>query len=242
MQSCVKQYRDWEALNRPGFRQWIVGISAHANLDDSGQGMRAGMDDFKQKPITIETLTELQKSDEIASCTKKLDELEGNASRTAHLVDGGILPLKPRSMDKSAEGMTETVCLVATDSHPDQMPNELQSRGWKVVVANDGANCLRLLQMRNWDFVLIDDDLPQLPGASCIASFREWERNNRVNRQKNVFLVCEGDIPSPLDKRSMVQPPEGCDGVLGRPVPWTDLQLLLQSNSEDHGGLDIVVR
>ena len=247
VRSCVKQYRDWEAQNRAWFRQYIIGISAHANMNDSGQGIRAGMNEFKAKPVTIATLTELQQSEEVVSRTNQLDELEGSASRTSTVDDDDdILPLEPRSMlDTGMEGVSaELVCLIATDSptiQPNQLPPELQSLGWKVVVVNDGTDCMRLLQMRNWDVVLIDDDLPKLPGVSCIASFREWEGKNRVNLQKNVFLVCEGEIPSPLDKRSMVQPPEGCNGVLGRPVPWTDLQQLLQTNNGDRG-MDIVVR
>jgi len=126
-------------------------------------------------------------------------------------------------------------------TQPNPLKQELQSHGWKVVAVNDGTDCLRLLQMRNWDVVLIEDELPQLPGASCILAFREWEGKNRVNRQKNVFLVCEGDIPSPVDKLSLVQPPEGCNGVLGRPVPWKNLQFLLRPKDGDRG-MDIVVR
>jgi CheY-like chemotaxis protein/signal transduction histidine kinase len=45
---CVKQYREWELEVHPSFRQWIVGISAHANASDQDQGLEAGMDDFHE--------------------------------------------------------------------------------------------------------------------------------------------------------------------------------------------------
>ncbi|EEC49925.1 predicted protein, partial [Phaeodactylum tricornutum CCAP 1055/1] len=53
---CVKQYRDWERENRPWFRQLIIGISAHANANDSGQGIKVGMDQFWPKPVSIKKL------------------------------------------------------------------------------------------------------------------------------------------------------------------------------------------
>jgi len=243
--SCVMQYRDWEAENRSWFRQLIIGISAHANANDSGQGLTAGMDSFKSKPVSVETLSQLQQSDECLRRTKQLDELEVQNRRTS-MLDEDILPIEPRSMISSGvDGVPgELVCLLATDA-PTQQPNqlqiELQSHGWKVVMVNNGTDCLRFMQMRNWDVILIDDDLSQLPGAPCIVAFREWEAKNRVNGQKNVFLVCEGDIPSPSDKLALVQPPVGCNGVLGRPVHWKELQVLIQAKASDHE-MDIVVR
>lgn len=246
VRSCVKQYRDWEEQNRSWFRQFIVGMSAHANMNDSGQGKRAGMDSFKAKPITVDTLMQLQASDECFSRTQQLDELESEQHKGS-TADDDILPIAAQSVGVGigVDGMPgEIVCLVASDlpsTQPNPLKQELQSHGWKVVAVNDGTDCLRLLQMRNWDVVLIEDELPQLPGASCILAFREWEGKNRVNRQRNVFLVCEGDIPSPVNKLSLVQPPEGCNGVLGRPVPWKDLQFLLQPKDGDRG-MDIVVR
>ena len=243
--SCVKQYRNWEEQNRSGFRQLIIGMSAHANMNDSGRGRRAGMDDFRPKPITINTLTELQASNECFLRTEQLDNLEGG-----HRIDGTVEEdIWPQDVHRAhsghggAEFGRETACLLATDLSPallNTLQQELQFHGWDVVVVKDGADCFMALQMRNWDVVLIDDDLPQIPGVSCIMAFREWEEKNRVNRQKNVFLMCEGDIPSPDDKHAMVHLPEGCNGVIGRPVSWTILQSLMRPKDGDRG-MDIVV-
>jgi CheY-like chemotaxis protein/signal transduction histidine kinase len=73
---CVKQYREWELDVHPSFCQWIVGMSAHANVGDQDQGLKAGMDEFHPKPISIKTLTEIQQSDGIRTRSKMLDGLE----------------------------------------------------------------------------------------------------------------------------------------------------------------------
>ena len=48
---CVQQYRKWEEENRPSFRQYIVGISAHAGHKDIEKGLEIGMNDFYAKPV-----------------------------------------------------------------------------------------------------------------------------------------------------------------------------------------------
>jgi PleD family two-component response regulator len=167
--------------------------------------------------------------------------------RNNSIADEDILPQDRQTAHSGFGGavlVRETACLLATDlppTLPNTLQQELQSHGWNVVAVSKGTDCLTALQMRNWDVVLIDDDLPQIPGASCIMAFREWEEKNRVNRQKNVFLICEGDIPSPDDNLALVHLPEGCNGVIGRPVSWTYLQYLMRPKEGDRG-LDIVVR
>lgn len=273
---CVKQYREWESKNRPGFRQLIIGISAHASANDHGQGLKAGMDDFEPKPISIKTLTEMQDREVVRNRTKQLDELDRSTHSSissANVVDGETAngeiagpassalsaaskrPMqdnqemeakRPRtfSADEVEPAPTTPVCLIATDTptaKSSDVLTKLESSGWKVIVVHDGNDALRLLQMRNWDAVLIDDDLPVVAGTPCVAKFREWEQNNRVNKQKNVCLVCEGDIPSPDDKASVIQAPSGIDGVLRKPVQWKDLQYFIQRTKKD-GPLGIVVR
>jgi CheY-like chemotaxis protein len=123
-------------------------------------------------------------------------------------------------------------CLIATD-RPTRTSNQvlmkLEAQGWKVVIVNDGANALRMLQTRNWDAVLMDSDLPD--GLSSMEEFRTWEHDNRVNRQKNTFYVSVADIPSPADATSIVQAPSGFDYVLHKPVVWKDLKYLLDRDS-----------
>jgi CheY-like chemotaxis protein len=246
----VKQYRDWEKQNRSWDKQLIIGISAHEDMNDSGQGIRVGMDAFLPKPITSKTLTELQGSSAMILRTRKLDEWDSSVKRVSFVdsnPSGRGTPslFWPSSSNVSSTSVSvrERACLIATDTPAmryNTLSQQLESMGWKVVVINDGTDCQRLLRLRNWDAVLIDDDLPQRLGVSCIAAFRKWEGQNRVNGQKNIFLVCNGDIPSPSDQNSWIQAPNGCNGVLRKPVSFNDLQCLLNPGGAN-GGMGIVV-
>jgi CheY-like chemotaxis protein len=152
-------------------------------------------------------------------------------------------PRNPRHRDLSSGLMATTAvppnsvnkvlaCLIATD-RPTRTSNQvlmkLESQGWKVVIVNDGAHAIRMLQTRNWDAVLMDSDLPD--GLTSMEEFRTWEHDNRVNRQKNTFYVSVADIPSPADATSIVQAPSGFDYVLNKPVVWKDLKYLLDRDS-----------
>jgi CheY-like chemotaxis protein len=265
---CVQQYRDWEAKNRSWFHQLIIGISAHASANDHGQGLKAGMDAFEPKPISIKTLTEMQDREDVRNCTKQLNEMQASSvskTSSANVSNGEpVVPVPSAELKRGAEEIEELeskrrktvnagddheptvpVCLIATDTPTVKSSNvltNLEANGWKVIVIHDGNDALRLLQMRNWDAVLIDDDLPVLAGTPCVTKFREWEQNNRVNKQKNVCLVCDGDIPSPDDTASVIQPPAGIDGVLRNPVQWKDLNYHIEKTKRDGPLGTIVVR
>ena len=287
---CVKQYRDWEKQYRPDLRQYIVGISAHGGANDGNRGIKAGMNDFRPKPVSIKILKEIQKENEATDLSRRLDEigqvnsgLQSNSSSVASLsgaeqpaqvqkhpslfVGAGCSTKREPPNNLSAQHNTQfdvlqtsgkrqkleqgfvlsadqgaPVCLLATDT-PTQQPCEvltqLEREGWKVIVVHDGQDALRLLKLRNWNAVLIDDDLPVSGGAECAKGFRVWEQHNRVNRQRNVYMVCKVPIPSIFDKSSIVQPPTGFDGVLGTPVEWEQLNHMLRMKKDR--SLDIIV-
>lgn len=259
---CVKQYRAWEVQNRPWFRQLIIGISAHANMNDSGQGIEAGMDSFKPKPISIKTLTEPQESEIFIARSKQLDDLDERNNSACNANSGHKRSIEEASDKKISETpnlwkssndnlqqklkrlKAAPACLLASDTpslQSSQVLTYLEGSGWRVVVVHEGKEVLSLLKTRNWDAVLIDDDIAKENGECFISAFRKWEETNRVNRQKNIFLVCDGDIPSPSDKSSIIQAPYGCNGVLRKPVPLKDLRYLLEKN-ESNSSMDIVTR
>jgi len=259
---CVKQFREWERENRPWDRQPIVGISAHASANDGGRGIKAGMDDFKPKPITIKTLIEVHESDSVTARAKILNELEEYFGQQTQLVTNICKKAPPnavaevpteveqamklkRARSRSKNHVSnEKVCLIATNSpiiKSNELLTKLKGSGWKVVVVHDGEEALRSLQTRNWDVVLIDDDIPVLVGTPFITTFRRWEGQDRINRQRNIFLLVDGDIPAPSDKASTVQPPSGLDGVLRKPVDWDHLQYMIQKGPKA-GSLEIIVK
>jgi CheY-like chemotaxis protein len=255
--SCVRQFRAWEKVNRPWDSQLIVGISANPHINDNGQGLHAGMNAFLPKPVTIKTLTDLQCSSEAVLRTRQLDEWEGigyqnnvgpeNAKFSPVRLDVPVplnAPISTENFSSSAgpRAVQTPTCLIAFDSSTVQinlLPHQLESLGWKVVVVNDGLHCLELLKMRTWTVVLIEDELDQLSGLVCVVAFRKWEAMNRTNIPTNIILVCDGDVPSPNDRKSWIQPPNGFNGVLRKPLQMIDFQsmLLHLSNSSASGGI-----
>jgi CheY-like chemotaxis protein len=261
--SCVSQFREWETVNRPWDRQLIIGISEHPRLNNKGQGLKAGMDMFYPKPITANTLVNIQAIQDVALRMVKLDDwhrkmmqanigsgdLSASGDPQSTRLGGLAASLLPPFSELAATMTlsTETLervtqpptCLIAACvrmMQPDPFPNLLESKGWKVIIINNGVDCLKLLQVRNWDAVLVDDDLPQLSGIACITTFRHWEAKSRTTSiQKNLFLVCDGHVPSPLDGRAVNQPPNGFNGVLRRPVPLQDFEYRLISDFERRG-------
>lgn len=265
---CVKQYREWERENRPTHRQPIIGISAHVSVKDSDQGIDAGMDDFRPKPISIKTLIELQDCEAVIASTRFLDGMsmeqerqrrkkttkESNLVQSAPAACSTTTSDLNRSVKRDFEkkedtsgtnkrAKTETeqkatpslpVCLIAMASESlitADTTKVLESTGWKVVSIDNGQDAMRLLKMRNWDAVLIDEDLSELTASKCITDFRDWEGKNRVNEQRNMFLVCDWDIPDPLDLSSVVQPPTGFNGVLRKQSACRDLNLLVKKKT-----------
>merc|ERR1712238_553828 len=203
---CVQQYRQFEVSHRPWFDQYIVGISAHANDVDIERGMKVGMNDYRAKPLTMKQLEEILEGQEYQYVTTRLDSI------AVHLEE-----------DSNAAAATSKKQKAITESR--QAPQNEQ--GMKVcLIVEEGKSvsdvaekvALRLLQMRNWDAVLIDDELPGLTSCKVIENFREWESKNRVNQQKNVYQVNSSFIPSNLEASSSVQLPSGFDGAIGKPL------------------------
>lgn len=293
---CVQQFREWERNNIPSFRQYIIGISAHASRNDYEKGLKIGMDDFKPKPVTIKYLTRMHESPKIREVSHALDELfknktnrkgksmkkmkasvdenqmtvEGLAnddlpgkmktnqarshkdlcvSSSEEENDTKVRPQKRSKLEESSDDdstlivkefdddtnlVTEyscndaKVCLMVTDSiagntkddKTDDFLRCMEELGWKAKIVQDGESAFRVLKLRNWGAVVVDDELPILSGIECISRFRDWESKNRVNRQNKIFLVCTRGIPAINNdlSTSVVQVPNNFDGVLNSPV------------------------
>jgi DNA-binding response OmpR family regulator len=94
-----------------------------------------------------------------------------------------------------------------TGAHSLQRLVELN--GWKSVVVSSGEDALRLLKMRNWGCVIVDNDLPFFSGINCIARFRDWEKYRCIAKQRHVYILSECYNPFSL--------PDGFDGALKKP-------------------------
>jgi CheY-like chemotaxis protein len=225
---CVQQYRDWEAIHRPWIHQYIVGISAHASQNDIEKGLSAGMDDFKAKPITLQVLKELEGSSELKQVSTVLDSVLDPGKHGAE-PNGAAQDGEKLHVDKRVKKNDGPVCLVGEDAPnvSKSMSKIMEDKHWNPVIVNDGEDALRLLKMRNWDAVFLDEEMPRLDGIRVIERFREWEKNHRVARQKNVILISQSFVPNPNNGNVSVAYPAGFDGALGKPILPADLIKLL---------------
>ena len=231
---CVQQYRDWEAIHRPWIHHYIVGISAHASPKDVEKGFAAGMDDFRSKPVTLQVLKELETSFKLKQVSEVLDNVLDVRKHTIDRIGSEEKQMDSDKRQKVTENdevaeKVGPVCLVGegTPSVSKSMVQIVEARHWNPVVVSDGEDALRLLKMRNWHAVFLDEEMPRLDGIRCIARFREWESENRVARQNNIFLVSESFVPNPSDGSVSATYPTGFDGALGKPILPADLVKLL---------------
>ena len=223
--ACIQQYRDWEKIHRPWFRQYVVGMSAHAGSSDAERGLRSGMDKFLAKPVTIKHIKELEDSLAVKSLSLVLDKLHTSCSST-------LRQLSFNESDHLSERGSTQVCLVGVMKSPNTglMMDTIRDLGYDVSLVHSGEDVLRLLKMRYWDAVFLDDELPGLTAPRCLDRFRKWEKENRVSGQKNVFLVSPSYVPV-LAERAEVVAPKGFDGAIGKPVLPKDIKEVLSQTS-----------
>lgn len=118
---------------------------------------------------------------------------------------------------------TKHSCLIVSkESDPTMqcLQRIVEKNGWRAVVVKhgDGEDALRLLKLRKWDMVFIDNDLPIFSGTNCLARFRDWEKRSRTVEQKNVFIIADTHNDH-----------VGVDGVLTKPLEPSHVLDILQS-------------
>jgi CheY-like chemotaxis protein/signal transduction histidine kinase len=228
---CVRQYRQFEVAHRPWYDQFIVGMSSHAGEEDVERGLKAGMNDYRSKPVTTQVVKEIMESPEFQYNMSRLDDFSLDDEE-----DSVEDPKRQKTEELEIDSEAVHVCLVATeqDSSISSLADKISDMpSWKAVAVVDGEAALRLLQMRKWDAVLLDDELPGLTSSRCIAHFREWEKKNRVNTQKNVIQISSSFIPTRMEASSSMQLPAGFDGALGKPLSFKVLQSFLHQAQKD---------
>lgn len=236
---CVQQYRDWEALHRSWFRQYIIGISAHATSNDAETGLRVGMDGYYSKPLALKILKEIAVSERVQENRKVIDEKHqerlNQRSTTCKMQDSEIDDGSNASISSSScNDKSAPLCLIAEDSTSirQTMAKCISLNGWRSTIVNNGEDALQLLKKRSYDAVFLDDNM-----ASCILKFREWEAENRVARQRCVYLISGSYSPK---KHSIL--PHGFDGALGKPVKVKELSDLLETAGKSRNMAQIVAR
>jgi len=220
---CVQQFRAWEMVNRSWFRQYITGISAHATNSDSERGLKVGMDSFFSKPVSLKSLQELSKCPEVMEKSKQLDDMHAE-SKKIEVADKETT--RPLVSPEKSHGL---VCLIAEDSKVEGMAlaRVIEKSGFRVSVVENGEDALRLLKMRQWNVVFLDDCMPLLTGSRCVLKFREWEATNRVSRANNIYLM-SGNYAVKKDTTGVTMFPRGFNGAIGKPLQLKHLGSILE--------------
>jgi CheY-like chemotaxis protein len=222
---CVMQYRQWEKIHRPFLRQFIIGMSAHASDKDVQRGLMVGMDLYKEKPLSYKGLKNL-----VDACGKNQPQNRYIVSNTLSSVDHSHAEANAKRdecqsrSDRSRHYRRDQpkMCLIAAKdagaSH--DLARLTEAKGWRSLMVQCGEDALEALKKRNWDAVFLDESLPLLSGKNCAAAFREWERENRINQQRHLFIL--------VGKENSSKVP-AANGVLRKPVQPRDFEAILKS-------------
>jgi len=234
----AKKFRGWEKERRPWFHQYIIGMSAHANGNEAQLGIKAGMDRFMGKPIPLKTLKDLAECKPVLDASALLDARHKQSVKAILEAADRMERLNNSDDDRSSvssQGQSSASdsflsaklsCLIVENTSDRSILRQIAEKGgWKVVAVKRGQDAIRLLKMRNWGIVFIDNDLPSFSGSNCIVRFRDWEKRSRVVKQKNIFLLAESHDPNALQS--------GVDGTLGKPVDPIHLHKLLEGASKE---------
>mmetsp|Transcript_46602 Transcript_46602/g.54469 ORF Transcript_46602/g.54469 Transcript_46602/m.54469 type:complete len:177 (-) Transcript_46602:185-715(-) len=110
------------------------------------------------------------------------------------------------------------VCLISDGSKSvaRKLARAVEQNGWRPSVGHNGEAALRLLRMQHWNAVFLDKQMPLLSEMSCMSCFREWENQNRVTVQNNVYFVSRKYVCDASQGYKIY--PTGFSGSLGKPV------------------------
>ncbi|KAL7540671.1 hypothetical protein ACHAXR_010289 [Thalassiosira sp. AJA248-18] len=194
----ARKFRAWEQDYRPNFKQYIIGISAHANGKDAELGLKAGMDRFMGKPVPLKSLKDLAQCKPVLEASalldiiyqKSCDAMESVSKLAEARSDEGCSRSARSSASSSTSTFTKQSCLIVTkESDPNQRPIQLivEKHGWRAVVVNGGGeDALRLLKLRNWDTV-------RLQALVCSCSLLSHAFSTTIMIESNVFI--DNDLP-----------------------------------------------
>lgn len=135
--------------------------------------------------------------------------MESGFSKCADSISASV-----KSGSSASDNATNPTCLIVENKSDEEDVHSIKClvelNGWKSVVVTTAEDALRLLKMRNWGIVIVDNKLPFFSRVSCIERFRDWEKQNCTTKQKNIYIM--SDCYSPLSL------PTGFDGALKKPL------------------------
>ena len=219
----VKQYRDWEKENRPCFRQYIIGMSAHASKKDVERGIKAGMDSYEPKPLTYKDLQAI-----FLACKEKKQEVSPSNNSVMDQTIPATMDDTTSVVSTPSSGSHSRTCLIASQDELlcNIATKTAATRGWKPIVVQDCKNALQALQKQNWGVCFLDENLAPLSGIKCLSDFRKWEQLHRVNLQMNLFILHSPG--SEVSEGGGWPGPTVANGVLHKPLRQDEFKETLE--------------
>ncbi len=120
--------------------------------------------------------------------------------------------------------------LLAEDSHVNQVIGSriLQKLGHAVEIANNGKEALALLELKPFDLVLMDVQMPEMDGLTATASIREREASTL--RHMPIIAMTAHAIKG--DRERCVA--AGMDGYISKPINAAELETAIAGARRRH--------
>ncbi|MBN1236943.1 MAG: response regulator [Gammaproteobacteria bacterium] len=210
-------YRAATELRRRGFDRPIIALTANAMKEDEQRCLASGCDAYLAKPLNRAALIET-----VAACTRRGAPAEASRARPVCGGDSSTEPSRRHAVDADARKV-----LIVDDS-PDvcaMLKLLLETAGYDVTTAADGADALAMAVTRTFDVIVLDLGLPGLSGAEVVAELR-----SRGGHRGCRLIGLSGRSLPERDWRGL-----GFDDFLQKPARFDDLKTLLGSPRRDVG-------
>jgi DNA-binding response OmpR family regulator len=104
--------------------------------------------------------------------------------------------------DEPARGAINADILVVDDNAPNRelLRRRLERQGYRVELAEDGDTCLRAVENKHFDLILLDLLMPGLSGNEVLTKLKE----NRVHRTTPVIMISAADDTDHVVKSIML--------------------------------------
>lgn len=141
-------------------------------------------------------------------------------------VTGFTAENKEPTKDLEIEKLNGKSLLIADDDEANRfiLKSFLKKASLDIEFVENGKDALSAMMNKEYDFVLLDIQMPELTGIEVVKSFRNWEKLNRKNRQDICAAsagTSAGEVAEALEA--------GYDWFLSKPISRTTLiQSLLE--------------
>jgi CheY-like chemotaxis protein len=215
------------------FQASCAGDVSTVSLDES-EHSRRGVKRVRSYSVTDTGLQQREGTDKRERVESPVDEEEEDELASTDSNGGLFVAEEDDSLDPPpmirhclvVTSSTEESTTAATPTALD-VARMLVENGWICETTSNGNTALELLRLRNWDAVVLDgSNVTARSNFDCVQIFREWESQNRVNRQNNVFYQCPSNCPFKAGN-ALALPPRGMDGVLPTAPSWEEFDSLL---------------